>query len=309
MALIKNRIYREKKLGEKPKDARPITVKEGCGRYYDDRLAHNNSRRQQTDKSVLRQITVHFGADTLFGSIPFDDIRKWRDGLRTSGRKGKRSNETVNRLYITFRAMCYYIKDELKMDAPGEFVLELLPEKPRDITALTCLEEAALLAKCPERIKDFCMVNIDVGFRPVSELVPLIPRWITWEPRPAIILPAEVCKNQKARRVPIPPGRSQAILKRLCEALGPDDRVFPEITEQTLEDDFAKAVLDAKIKHRTPYSMRHTFGVRLATNNVRIKGIKDLMGHADIKTTERYMNFASSAYDDAVDRALGTAAE
>jgi hypothetical protein len=46
MALIKERIDREKKWGEKPKEARPITVRGACGHYYDDRLAQNNSRRQ-----------------------------------------------------------------------------------------------------------------------------------------------------------------------------------------------------------------------------------------------------------------------
>jgi integrase len=306
MALIKERIYREKKLGEKPKEARPITVRDACGHYYDDRLAQNNSRRQQTDKSMLRQITAHFGADTLFGSIPFDKIRDWRDGLRTSGRKGKRSNETVNRLYICFRAMCYYIKDELKMDAPAEFVLKLLPEKATDIKSLTAEEEAALLVACPERIKEFCQVDIDTGFRK-HELMALTPRWIAWAPRPAITVPAGVTKDHTARRVPIPPGRSVAILQRLCQGLGPDDLVFPEVTEQTLRIDFTAAVEKAGIKHATPHAMRHTYGFRLAVRGIHGDVIQKLMDHSDPKTTQRYTKHSPQLHDDAVDRALGTA--
>lgn len=68
-------------------------------------------------------------------------------------------------------------------------------------------------------------------------------------------------------------------------------------TRQTIGDtdwgeDFHKRVslLGIKRTHLTPYSIRHTFGTQLGSEDVNLFTIKEAMGHSNIKTTEQYMH-------------------
>jgi integrase len=51
---------------------------------------------------------------------------------------------------------------------------------------------------------------------------------------------------------------------------------------------FAKACQKAKLEDFTFHDLRHTFGTRLAEQNVDVVRIKELMGHQSIETTMRY---------------------
>lgn len=49
------------------------------------------------------------------------------------------------------------------------------------------------------------------------------------------------------------------------------------------------------------HTLRHTFASHLAQNGISIVLIKELLGHADIKTTMRYSHLTSSAIKSAVE--------
>jgi len=53
------------------------------------------------------------------------------------------------------------------------------------------------------------------------------------------------------------------------------------------------------------HTLRHTFATQLASNNVPIITIKELMGHSDIKTTMRYAHLVPSSLQEAI-RTLDT---
>lgn len=53
------------------------------------------------------------------------------------------------------------------------------------------------------------------------------------------------------------------------------------------------------------HSLRHTFGTECAARGVPVPTIKELMGHADIKTTMRYVTVTEIQRDEAIDRAFG----
>ena len=53
------------------------------------------------------------------------------------------------------------------------------------------------------------------------------------------------------------------------------------------------------------HSLRRTFGTELAARGVPIPTIKELMGHADVKTTMRYVTVTAEQMDDAIDRVFG----
>lgn len=48
--------------------------------------------------------------------------------------------------------------------------------------------------------------------------------------------------------------------------------------------------LGIKRKNLTPYSFRHTYGTRMAEEDVNIFKIKELMGHSRIETTQKYIH-------------------
>jgi integrase len=53
------------------------------------------------------------------------------------------------------------------------------------------------------------------------------------------------------------------------------------------------------------HSLRHTFGTECAARGVPLPTIKELMGHADIKTTMRYVTVTDTQKDAAIERAFG----
>jgi integrase/recombinase XerD len=52
---------------------------------------------------------------------------------------------------------------------------------------------------------------------------------------------------------------------------------------------------------RRPHALRHTFCTILAERKVAIEVIKDVAGHADIRTTERYTHVSDQRRDEAID--------
>lgn len=62
----------------------------------------------------------------------------------------------------------------------------------------------------------------------------------------------------------------------------------------------------------TPHDLRHTYGTRLADENVPIHDIAALLGHGDLRSTQRYLNSREDRFDrarKALDRARGRQAE
>lgn len=99
---------------------------------------------------------------------------------------------------------------------------------------------------------------------------------------------------------------------RRCEPR-PDRLVFPsyrtEGTEgETLPLDNIKkslraAVLKAGLNRRvTMHHLRHSFAVSMARANVPLTTVKNLLGHASVKTTEKYLRFYPTEGVDVADR-------
>jgi len=80
----------------------------------------------------------------------------------------------------------------------------------------------------------------------------------------------------------------------LSQHSGPDEFVFTNPDTGTRYTDvkkaFSAACWEAGITDFTFHDLRHTFGTRLADAGVDVVKIKELMGHASIVTTMRYIH-------------------
>ncbi len=79
----------------------------------------------------------------------------------------------------------------------------------------------------------------------------------------------------------------------LSQQIGDGEYVFTNPDTGTLYTDversFSAACREAGITNFTFHDLRHTFGTRLADAGVDVVKIKELMGHASIVTTMRYI--------------------
>jgi len=53
------------------------------------------------------------------------------------------------------------------------------------------------------------------------------------------------------------------------------------------------------------HSLRHSFGTECARRGVPVMTLRDLMGHADASTTQRYVTVTSADKHNAIERAFG----
>lgn len=95
-------------------------------------------------------------------------------------------------------------------------------------------------------------------------------------------------KTEKERTLGLTPD-----LIRLLENLSPrkEGVVFEKITADQLKYQLTHASRKAGLKHVRPHDMRHSFAVNFLNRGGKLEYLQRLMGHSNIKTTQRYMQF------------------
>lgn len=246
----------------------------------------------QSDRWRAKVLIEHFGHLRLdqFSLLTVERFKKRY--LDDKTRRGpKRSPASVNRV-LQMLSKLFSLAISMKQIYPDQRPdITLLRENNHRLRYLSVEEEQKLrpiLSARSPYLLDLVVVALHTGLRS-GELFQL--RKLDVDLMLNVVNVLET-KSGKPRQVPIF-GECRAILERICAEKG-NDFVFPSpVTGGRLDNikkGFAKCCALAGISGVTPHTLRHTYGTRLAAAGVDVATIKDLMGHADIKTTMRYVH-------------------
>lgn len=212
------------------------------------------------------------------------------------------STSSVSRSVASMRAFFHYLFKMRKTEEdPSEKVRS--PHVDKKIPEILTMDEAILLLEQPDTstekgIRDKAMLELlyATGMR-VSELLALKMEDIH------LSMNYLICKERNKERV-IPFGREAELA--LKEYLGKSREKFTRGQESAYlftncsgapmsRQGFWKIikayVQKAGIKKDiTPHTLRHSFGAHLVQNGADLRAVQEMMGHADISTTQLYMD-------------------
>jgi integrase len=227
-----------------------------------------------------------------FGELNLDEItpiliEKFKRERRASiTRRGKeRAPASVNReLEVLSRIFTLAMDQDAVAANPCRKVKKLLMDNVRT-RYLSVEEEERLMESLTGRLAHLhpiIIVAVDTGLRR-RELLSLEKEQVDFN---LDVINVKRTKSGKGRTVPMTP-RVRETLINLCA---------------DVKHSFTSAVKAAGLTDFTFHDLRHTFGTRLAASGADVVKIRELMGHASITTTMRYMHASDSGKRDAIAR-------
>ena len=225
-------------------------------------------------------------------------MNSFKQGRLQLGRQGT----TVNRdLAVLRRIFSLAMKDGLLESSP--FLarrVEFLPENRRE-RVISFTEEKAYLAKACPLLRDVAAVMLEMGLRP-EEVFHMHAGDVHLVSRPLYVHIPEGNTVNARRDVPVTDCALHVIKQRLTEAKKKDGYLFPlrigdgadyRKPMRDLHKAHDRAVNDAGIVPRFRlYDLRHTYGTRAIEAGTDPLTLAKLMGHADLKTTSRYVHLS-----------------
>jgi integrase len=250
------------------------------------------------------QIVAHLNG--AFGNMQLPGITGHSIARYINARREAVSPATVNRELAGLKRMFYLAQEwghyRGKNPVKG---IKFLPEDNLMLRTLSEGEERALLADCSPYLQDLVVFSTNTGLRHGDILrltwkeVDLERGWLTIVPRKTRKKVLEVPLNEKALGV-----------VKGWHGIAKCEYVFynPETGGQwkDLWLGFKKACRKAGLDDVNFHTLRHTFATRLLANGVDLVTVKELLGHADIRTTLRYVYSNRAVKTDAVRRLAGS---
>lgn len=274
-------------------------------------MAAERGAAVNTLEAYRRDLTDYHAALKRAGKsaldVETDDIRAYVRGLKGRGLAAATSGRRLSAIRQFHR---FLYAEGLRADDPA-----LILEGPRRnvrLPKILSVEEverllvAALAAidatepGKPERVRaarTACLIELlyATGLR-VSELVAL-PRQAARRSEPLILIRG---KGGRERLVPLsdPAKRAIAVYRGLLEAKGaaggpwlfPADSTSGHLSRQAFARDIKEVAAAAGIAAArvSPHVLRHAFASHLLQNGADLRVVQELLGHADISTTQIY---------------------
>lgn len=249
-----------------------------------------------------------------------DRILEFLTTLETTRRNSIRTrNARLAAIHSFFR---FVLDSEPALAAPCQRVLAI-PLKKATHPVLGYLRDTELahLLGLIDRSRqhgerDYLLIALlyDTGAR-IQELLDLAPCDFQWTPPASVRLRG---KGRRERVCPVLPQTARVVTRFLTTAGRPLDDAAPllqnrhgeRLTRQGARYLLAKYVTRARgsLPHLervriSPHTLRHTKAMHLLQSGVPLVTIKDILGHADVKSTEVYVQIDLETKRDALTRA------
>ncbi|MGD6815673.1 site-specific tyrosine recombinase XerD [Metabacillus sp. 113a] len=235
-------------------------------------------------------------------------IIQFLKSLKESGK----SSKTIARHVASLRAFHQFLLRERAADQDPSVHIES-PQIERTLPKVLSLPEV-------EKLMDTPLMNSPYGYRDRAMLELLYATGIRVSEMTELNL-ADVhlemgfirCfgKGSKERIVPIGRTASSAIREylekgrvKLASRKETSDALFlnhhgKRITRQGFWKNLKKIALEAGIqKELTPHTLRHSFATHLLENGADLRAVQEMLGHADISTTQIYTHVTKSRLKD-----------
>ena len=277
---------------------------------YEENFKHQRSFHNSKKFSIDRLKKEFSGR--LLGSISYLDLETFRNQLKNTliQHGSLRKDASVNRVMACLRHMLTKAVEWEMLDRnPFEKGRSLqLKENNRRLRYLTEEEIAKLLKECPDPsvpwlkrergriigsqapyLKDFVVIALNTGMRK-GEILSL--KWT--QIRNGFIY-LEKTKTDDARQVPINRDLGECLkgIRKRQHLIS--QYIFSDGSGGFIRDiktAFKSALIRAGITDFRPHDLRHTFASHYLMRGGSLKGLKEVLGHKDIKMTMRYAHLS-----------------
>jgi integrase len=278
------------------------TLKKFSSQFLDSVKLERRENTHRCYKISVKNLLSWFGAKRL-DEISADDIRQFRESRLRDGRSGA----TVNRDLACLRRM-FFTAMKFDLMTVHPFLarkVEFMPENGRE-RVLTFEEEREYLKHANPLLRDVATIIVEMGLRP-EDVFNMRAEDVHLETdRPFVHIPRG--KSPKARRDVAVTAKVLPVLRARL-ASSKDKYLFPlrvggghdwKQPMKQLQPAHRQALKDSKIKPAFRlYDLRHTFGTRAAEAGTDPLTLARIMGHADLKTTQRYVHLSKRHLVDA----------
>lgn len=211
------------------------------------------------------------------------------------------SPATISRSIAAIHMFCQYACQEGKMVSDPSKALQP-PRVERKMPEILSIAEVDLLlhqpkTDTPKGIRDKAMLEMlyATGIR-VSELIHLKTQDVN------LMMGYITCRDEKERIVPFGGPAKKALEQYLASARavlmhGREDNVlFVNCSGGPMSRQGFWKILKSYAKSAgitadiTPHTLRHSFATHLLQNGADLKSVQEMMGHADISTTQMYLH-------------------
>ena len=263
---------------------------------YEQNRSELTIRSYEEDLRAFEAYFKHLDSELTWESVDSDVIRDWMESMMDKGN----SATTVNRRLSALRSLYRFgMSKKLVAADPARRVVSLKRRKPlpqflREAELNRLLDEEAWGENYNDvRARTIILCFYSTGIR-LAELIGLDDADIDFVNSQLKV----TGKGDKQRVVPF--GRELYDALRAYQQVRDHDverhtsALFVTTSGQRMNRGKVRYEVEkclsrvSTLKKRTPHVLRHTFATAMLNNGAGLKSVKDLLGHADLKTTEVY---------------------